>query len=87
MRIFESPAGYPTEFLHSATNIVMMKARDSQARCHFLDISPGTYALAVIHDENVDGKFATKLSGDPYGRLWLFKRRKSYDECAFVRGS
>lgn len=63
--LFESPAGYPTEFLHSATNIVMMKARDSQARCHFLDISPGTYALAVIHDENVDGKLATNFLGIP----------------------
>ena len=63
--LFESPAGYPTEFLHSATNIVMMKARDSQARCHFLDIPPGTYALAVIHDENMDGKLDTNWLGAP----------------------
>lgn len=63
--LFESPTGFPTEFLHSAINIVMMKARDSQASCHFLDISPGTYALAVIHDENLDGNLATNFLGIP----------------------
>lgn len=63
--LFESPAGFPYEFLHSATNIVMIKIQDSQARCHFLDIPLGTYALAAIHDENVDGKLATNFLGVP----------------------
>ena len=31
--LFESPAGFPTGFLRSATNIVIMKIRDTQARC------------------------------------------------------
>lgn len=63
--LFESPVGFPTEFLQSATNIVIIKIRDTQARCDFLDIPPGTYALAVIHDENVDGKLATNWLGFP----------------------
>ncbi|PHS76027.1 MAG: hypothetical protein COB19_01605 [Porticoccus sp.] len=63
--LFESPAGFPTEFLHSATNIMMMKIRDTKARCSFLDIPPGTYALAVIHDENMDGKLNTNFLGVP----------------------
>lgn len=63
--LFESPEGFPTEFLHSATNITMIKIRDTQARCNFLDIPPGTYALAVIHDENMDGKLGTNLLGVP----------------------
>jgi len=63
--LFESSAGFPTEFLHSATNITMIKIRDTQARCNFLDIPPGTYALAVIHDENMDGKLGTNLLGVP----------------------
>lgn len=63
--LFESPAGFPTEFLHSATNIMMIKIRDTQARCNFLDIPPGTYALAVIHDENMDGKLGTNWIGVP----------------------
>jgi len=63
--LFESPAGFPTEFLHSATNIMMMKIKDTQARCSFLDIPAGTYALAVIHDENMDGKLNTNFLGVP----------------------
>ncbi|RRQ24240.1 DUF2141 domain-containing protein [Guyparkeria sp. SCN-R1] len=63
--LFESSEGFPKEFVKSATNIAMLEIRESRARCHFLDISPGTYALAVIHDENVDGKLATNWLGVP----------------------
>ena len=44
---------------------MMIKIRDTQARCNFLDIAPGTYALAVIHDKNMDGKLATNFLGVP----------------------
>ena len=63
--LFEAPEGFPTKYLHSATNIMMIKVRDRQARCDFLDIPPGTYALAVIHDENMDGKLGTNSVGIP----------------------
>ncbi len=63
--LFESPEGFPTEFLHSATNIMVIKIRDTQARCDFEDIAPGTYALAVIHDENMNGKLDTNWLGVP----------------------
>ncbi|MFO7993837.1 MAG: DUF2141 domain-containing protein [Marinobacter sp.] len=63
--LFESPEGFPAEFLTSATHIMMMKIRDTKARCSFLDIPPGTYALAVIHDENMDGKLNTNFLGVP----------------------
>ena len=63
--LFETPKGFPTKFLRYATNIMMMKIRDTQARCDFLDIPAGTYALAVIHDENMDGKLATNWLGVP----------------------
>ncbi|MBU4408039.1 MAG: DUF2141 domain-containing protein [Proteobacteria bacterium] len=63
--LFESPAGFPTEFLHSATNIMIIKVRNTQARCDFEDIAPGTYALAVIHDENMNGKLDTNFLGIP----------------------
>jgi uncharacterized protein (DUF2141 family) len=63
--LFESPAGFPTEFLLSATNIMMIKIRDTQARCDFEDIPPGRYALAVIHDENMNGKLDTNRVGVP----------------------
>jgi uncharacterized protein (DUF2141 family) len=63
--LFESPVGFPIEYLRHATNIMAIKIRDEQARCHFLDIPPGTYALAVIHDENMNGKLDTNWLGIP----------------------
>ena len=63
--LFKTSEGFPTEFLQSATNIIMTKVQDTQARCDFVDIPPGTYSLAVIHDENVDGKLGTNGIGIP----------------------
>ncbi|RJQ48855.1 MAG: DUF2141 domain-containing protein [Desulfobacteraceae bacterium] len=63
--LFDSPDGFPIDFLLYATNIMVIKIRDEQARCDFLDIPPGTYALAVIHDENMNGKLDTKWLGIP----------------------
>src|SRR5512146_2841749 len=52
--LFESPDGFPTEFLHSATTVIVTKIRETQARCDFQDIPPGTYAIVVIHDQNMN---------------------------------
>jgi uncharacterized protein (DUF2141 family) len=61
--LFESPDGFPTEYLRSATNVMVIKIRKSQARCDFEDIPPGTYAMAVVHDENMNGKLDTNWVG------------------------
>ena len=63
--LFESSVGFPTEFLHFATNIMVIRIRDSQARCDVEDIAPGTYALAVVHDENMNGKLDAIWLGVP----------------------
>ena len=63
--LFEAPAGFPSEYLSSATNIMVIKVRKSQARCDFEDIPKGNYALAVVHDENMNGKLDTNLLGIP----------------------
>jgi uncharacterized protein (DUF2141 family) len=63
--LFESSDGFPTEFLLSATNVMLIKIRKAQARCDFEDIPPGTYAIAVIHDENTNGKLDTNWLGIP----------------------
>jgi uncharacterized protein (DUF2141 family) len=44
---------------------MVLKIRETQARCDFEDIPPGTYALAVIHDENMNGKLDTNWLGIP----------------------
>jgi uncharacterized protein (DUF2141 family) len=63
--LFEGPEGFPTAFLRFATNIMMVQIRATKATCDFADIPPGTYALAVIHDENRDGELATNWTGKP----------------------
>jgi len=63
--LFESPTGFPIEFLRSATNVMVIKIRKTQARCDFEDIPPGKYAIAVIHDQNVNGRLDTNLLGIP----------------------
>jgi len=63
--LFDSPTGFPIEYLHSATNIMVIKIRDKQARCDFEDMPKGTYALAVVHDKNMNGKLDTNFMGIP----------------------
>jgi uncharacterized protein (DUF2141 family) len=63
--LFESPDGFPTDYLRVATNIMMIRVRKAQARCDFEAIPPGTYAIAVIHDENMNGKLDTNWLGFP----------------------
>jgi len=63
--LFESPDGFPSEYLRAATNVMVIKIRKSQALCYFEDIPPGTYAMAVVHDENMNGKLDTNWLGIP----------------------
>ena len=63
--LFEAPEGFPTGYLRFASNIMMVKVRATKATCDFENIAPGTYALAVIHDENRDGELQTNWMGVP----------------------
>ena len=44
---------------------MVIKIRKTQARCDFEDIPPGTYTIAVIHDENMNGRLDTNALGIP----------------------
>jgi uncharacterized protein (DUF2141 family) len=63
--LFDSPEGFPRDFLLSAQNVMVIKIRYTEARCDFEAIPPGTYALAVIHDKNSNGKLDTNWLGIP----------------------
>jgi len=63
--LFESAVGFPAEALRSATNVSTAKIRNAQARCDFEDIRPGTYAMVVIHDDNMNGTLDTNWLGVP----------------------
>jgi uncharacterized protein (DUF2141 family) len=63
--LFDSASGFPIEFLREAASVMVIRIRKSQARCDFEDLPPGTYALAVIHDENMNGRLDTNALGIP----------------------
>ena len=63
--LFDSPEGFPIEALFSARKVMVMKVQNKEARCDFEEIPRGTYALAVFHDENMNGKLDTNLLGIP----------------------
>ena len=63
--IFKSSEGFPKEFLGAAKRIIIQKIQKTQAQCDFADIPPGTYAIAIIHDENMNGELDTNWFGSP----------------------
>jgi uncharacterized protein (DUF2141 family) len=87
--LFSSPVGFPIEVLLSATKVMVTKIRNTEARCDFEDIPPGTYALAVVHDENMNGKLDTNWLGTPtegYGfsnDVKALKGGPSFSACSF----
>ena len=63
--LFDSPNGFPRDVLHSAMRVVVMKVPNTKARCDFEGLHSGTYALVVLHDENMNGKIDTNWLGVP----------------------
>ena len=63
--LFDGPKGFPADVFHSAMKVVAMKVPKTEARCDFEDIPAGTYALVVLHDENMNGKVDTNWLGIP----------------------
>lgn len=88
--LFDAPKGFPTEVLRSAMRVMVMKVPDSEARCDFEAIPPGTYALVVLHDENMNGKLDKSWLGIPkegYGfsnGITDFSRSPSFSDAAFA---
>jgi len=75
--LFDSPEGFPIDVLLSATSTMVLKIKKTQARCDFEDVPPGTYALAVIHDENMNGKLDTNWLGIPKEGYGFSNRAKA----------
>ena len=90
-RLFASSEGFPrstTAFAQLRTAITAQSGR-----CTFVHVPPGTYAVAVLHDENLNGKVDTNLFGAPtegYGvsnnKTYALSDPK-WDESKFVVGT
>lgn len=63
--LFETPEGFPNKFLDLAKVIIIKKLQKTKTQCDFSDIPPGTYAIAVIHDENMNSELDTDWFGVP----------------------
>ncbi len=63
--LFSGPEGYPKKFMRYADKIVIAKVKGREAHCDFVGVEPGTYAIAVIHDENLNGELDTNFFGVP----------------------
>ncbi len=63
--LFETPEGFPSDFMRFAVKLVMTKVQNGEASCDFAGIPPGTYAIVVIHDENLNGELDKNFLGIP----------------------
>ena len=63
--LFDSPSGFPADVLRSAMRLTAMKILNRTGRCDFADVPPGTYALVVLHDENMNGRVDYNWLGIP----------------------
>ena len=59
--LFETPEGFPDDFMRFATMMLMTQIEGEAARCDFTGVQPGSYAIAVIHDENLNGELDTNF--------------------------
>lgn len=62
--LFSSRDGFPKENQKAVVRL-RSSVSDRKATCVFCGILPGTYAVAVFHDENSNGKLDTKFMGIP----------------------
>ena len=63
--LFSSPSGFPVDVMRAAIRFTAMKVPDARAHCDFDDLAPGSYALVVLHDENMNGRIDTNWLGIP----------------------
>ena len=62
--LFSSAANFPRDYERAMMRDHSLIA-EGRAHCEFRDVPPGTYAVAVIHDENSNGKLDTTFLGIP----------------------
>ena len=64
LTLFNGSQGFPSQSDRAVASRCI-NAEEGTAETTFDDLAPGDYAIAVIHDENKDGKLNTGLFGIP----------------------
>jgi uncharacterized protein (DUF2141 family) len=63
--LFSSKTGFPLESKKHAATTVRVQAASGVANCSFENVSPGEYAVAVVHDTNGNEQADTNMLGMP----------------------
>lgn len=63
-QLFRGANGFPMKG-DQALQTVSSPISNGTARCRFLPVPPGTYAVAVVHDENSNQRLDSNLLGVP----------------------
>jgi len=62
--VYSSAAGFPTD-QSKALHSILTPIKDKNATCDFSGLPAGHYAIAVMHDQNSNGKVDTNFMGIP----------------------
>jgi uncharacterized protein (DUF2141 family) len=86
--LYAGGAGFPGDPARAVAT-VRAPIRERAAGCRFPDLAPGAYAVAVVHDENGDGRLNRNLVGLPAEGVGASNNPKSrfgppkYDDARF----
>ncbi|MDA0314453.1 MAG: DUF2141 domain-containing protein [Bacteroidetes bacterium] len=89
--LFTSSAGFPDQ-ISRAVNSFSMPSKNKEVAFTINDLAPGTYALAVIHDQDSNGKLSSNAVGYPIEKFGFSNNPKvyfsppSFEKASFVLG-
>jgi uncharacterized protein (DUF2141 family) len=90
-RLYSRGDGFPGKPPFEAERSVAVAAKTMS--CVFTDVVPGTYAVALFHDENDDGKLDTNFIGIPKEGVGVSNNKlrslgpPTWDDAKFSLGS
>ncbi len=89
--LFSGAAGFPDQ-VGKAVKSFSLPPKNLQVAFTITDLVPGTYALAVIHDQDSNGKLSSNAVGYPIEKFGFSNNPKvyfsppSFEKAAFVLG-
>ena len=73
--LFSSSEGFPSDHKLAAQSS-SLRASTNGVSVVFTNVAPGSYAIAVCHDENTDGQMNRKFYGPPKEGYGLYRKQK-----------
>ena len=89
--LFSDAAGFPDQ-VGKAVKSFSIPPKNKQVAFTINDLAPGTYALAVIHDQDSNGKLSSNAVGYPIEKFGFSNNPKvyfsppSFEKASFVLG-